>query len=327
VARIDLQSLDAPARKLAFDAALRRFRRSPLGIVVPPSQVLRKRVALPLAAKDNLRQVLAFELNRHTPFQADQAYFDYRLLDEDAKANRLDVQLTVAPRLAVDECLTLLRNWRRTPRAIVAADELAAGGRYANLLPPELRPGIGAGRVWIYAAMTMLALALAIAAFAVPLWQKREVVLVLDRQVKQAKQRTEAIEILRRQLDAASGEYQFLLERKAKRPAVVEVLEEITNLLPDDTWLNQLEIKGGEAIISGATESSARLIRLLEKSDLLEEPSFRSPLVKGRDAGERFQMALRLRDPRAAGKSEATAEAAAKAPAAAPADAGKVKRP
>lgn len=293
--RIDLQALDAPARKLTFDAALRKFRRLPIGLCIPASQVLRRQVTLPMAAKDNLRQVIGFELNRHTPFQAERAYFDYRQTGEDTKSGSLDVQLTVTPRSSADEGLAILRSWHRPPQAIVAADELVGGGHYANLLPPEWRPGIGPTRKLLYAGMALLSILLIVAALAVPLWQKREVAIALDEQAHRAKQRAAVIDTLRQDLGKVSAEYLFLLEKKRQRPAAVVLLEEVTRLLPDDTWLSQLEIKSGEVVISGATNSSASLIRLLEKSTFLEDATYRSPLVKGRDSGERFQLATRIK--------------------------------
>src|SRR5581483_356993 len=46
---------------------------------IRPERTLRRSISLPAAAEDNLRQVLSFEMDRQTPFKADQVYFDYRL--------------------------------------------------------------------------------------------------------------------------------------------------------------------------------------------------------------------------------------------------------
>ena len=45
--------------------------------LIESSKGLRKSMVLPAAAEENLRQVLAFEMDRHTPFKADQVYFDF----------------------------------------------------------------------------------------------------------------------------------------------------------------------------------------------------------------------------------------------------------
>jgi general secretion pathway protein L len=85
VGRVDLAGNDRSAQKLAFVAALGKRRRQALGIVVPRDLVLRKTIVVPEAARDNLAQVVGFELPRHTPFNAEQAYFDHVLYEIDEK--------------------------------------------------------------------------------------------------------------------------------------------------------------------------------------------------------------------------------------------------
>jgi Tfp pilus assembly protein PilN len=66
-------------------------------------------------------------------------------------------------------------------------------------------------------------------------------------------------------------------------------------LLPDDTWLSQLQITGQEIVLNGETGTSLSLVRLLDKSALLEEANFKSPLTKSRNNIERFQLAAKIR--------------------------------
>ena len=54
-------------------------RRRNIVLAVPGNLLLQRKLVLPGAAAANLRQVLAFEMNRRTPFSAEQVYFDYRL--------------------------------------------------------------------------------------------------------------------------------------------------------------------------------------------------------------------------------------------------------
>src|SRR5580765_4978568 len=62
---------------------------------IPLRRTLRRELTLPAAAEDKLRQVLAFEMDRQTPFKADQVYFDYRVVQRDAVAKNLKVELHV----------------------------------------------------------------------------------------------------------------------------------------------------------------------------------------------------------------------------------------
>ncbi len=58
-------------------------------LCIPAERVLQRNLTLPAAAEDNLRQVLAFEMDRQTPFKADQIYFDSRVLGRDASGRNL----------------------------------------------------------------------------------------------------------------------------------------------------------------------------------------------------------------------------------------------
>lgn len=296
--RVDLAGTDAAARRLAFNALLGRTRQLPVALSLAAGQVLRKRLSLPLAARDNLRQVLGFELSRHTPFSADQAWFDYRELQVDAKKGSLEVELTVAARRDVEGATAMLREWGQPPLVVAAMEEVQASPRYANLLPPQLRPSLAPTVALLYGLLALTPLLLLAAALAVPIWQKSQVAEALTRQAAVARREADAVDRLRGELEAVRAEYQFPLERKYRHPAALAVLEEATRILPDGTWVSQLEIKGGEVVMSGETDTSSTLIRLFEGSDLLEEASFRSPLVKGRTNVERFQLAAKLKERR-----------------------------
>src|SRR5450631_1048718 len=45
-----------------------------VAVALPARQILRKELVLPAAVEQNLRQTLAYDLDRHTPFRADQVY-------------------------------------------------------------------------------------------------------------------------------------------------------------------------------------------------------------------------------------------------------------
>ncbi len=85
------------------------------------------------------------------------------------------------------------------------------------------------------------------------------------------------------------------------------LLEEVTRILPDNTWLQQLEIHGADITMQGNTGSSASLIGLFEQAALLENAHFKSPLVKvqvaeaepkltkAQTGEERFQLAAGIK--------------------------------
>ncbi|MDP1644143.1 MAG: PilN domain-containing protein [Thiobacillus sp.] len=299
IGRVNLAAGDAADHKIGFDVLHGKAGAGPVGICLPSAQVLRKEIILPLAAAENLTQVLGFELGRQTPFTADQAYYDQRLLREDRSGNRLHVLLGVASRTVVDEILSRLTDWGVTPHAVVVSDELESAGDCLNLLPPGLRPKPGRAGYWLYAAMAGVTLALFVVLLAIPLWKKREAVIALQPILSLAQQQADAVDALKREQERLLAEYNFPIGHKLATPAKVALLDEVTRILPDNTWLQELDIHGVEISMQGNTSSSAKLIGLFEQSALLENANFKSPLVKVQGGEERFQLAavMKVIDP------------------------------
>lgn len=294
VGQISLADGDEADRKIAFDALIAKASGAPAGLVLPADQVLYKDIELPLAARENLAQVVGFELGRHTPFTADLAYVDFRTLREDLGTQHLTVRIGVVPRGAVDGPLAQLAAYGITPVYAAVKDEIESGGHCFDFLPPHLRPKRSVARLWLYAAMAALTLALFAALLAIPLWQKREVVIALQPIELEARRAAAHVAELRQEQERLAGEYNFPIERKFVTPARLALIEEVTRLLPDDTWLQELDIHGNEITMQGNTRSSAKLIGLFESSRLMADAHFKAPLVKVLGNEERFQLAAAI---------------------------------
>jgi hypothetical protein len=85
---------------------------------------------------------------------------------------------------------------------------------------------------------------------------------------------------------------------------VLQSLEDVTKLLPDDTWLTQFEIKSTakgkephrEILVRGESANAGRLISLLEESKLFEQAAPRSPTTKIQPGpGEIFDLGAQLK--------------------------------
>jgi general secretion pathway protein L len=139
-------------------------------------------------------------------------------------------------------------------------------------------------------------LLLALAALIAPVVIKREAVSQVLPWVEKGKRAAEATDSLRKELESRVAEHNYLLKKKQELPPVVLALEELTRILPDDTWVQQLDIKGTELQIQGETASSSKLIGLFEQSKMFHDAGFRSPLTKGQGASaEHYQLAAELR--------------------------------
>jgi len=285
VARHDLASV-----AIEPDGDAERSRAAEVVYCLPASEVLVRRIDLPVAAQENLREVLAFEMDRQTPFSAGQVYYDFRVVGRDRRRNRLEVKLVVAPRQTVDQELARLDRLGYRPDVVsVAGDDDECVG-VVNLLPPERRSNRrGPGRLNL--ALGAVVVVLLAAVLGLPLVQKEQAIAGLRPQLDAARKEAEAARALREATDTLEAQARFLIEKKRGSLLLLQVLNEATRILPDDTWVQRLEMRGDELQIFGESKGAALLIPLLESSPLFENVRFRSPVTQvPRGEGERFHV-------------------------------------
>src|SRR5208283_3310031 len=274
-----------------------------VAVALGPRQVLRKELVLPAAVEDNLTQTLAYDLDRHTPFRPEQLYFDAVVVGRDAGKKTIRVDWVAALQTVVDDACKQVREWGAVPVAVVPGPP-AAGGTRLNLIPgaARVRPWQW-GRWQVWAPLGVVA-AVAIAAVMVPLVQKRQYAIALIAANAQEAQRAQAADAVRQQLDGMQNDYNYILAKKYAYPSIVHVLDEVTRVLPDDTWLTQFELKTTgrgkdtqrDVYLRGETADAGKLIALLEDSKLVEQAAPRSPTTRIQGAsGEVFDLSARLR--------------------------------
>jgi len=75
----------------------------------------------------------------------------------------------------------------------------------------------------------------------------------------------------------------------------VELLRELTAILPDDTWLDRLQVKGDSVQIIGQSSKASALIGIVESSKLFSGAAFTSPVTTDPRTGkERFMLSARI---------------------------------
>lgn len=266
----------------------------PLALTVPAQSVLRKTLTLPLATEENLRQVLEFQMDQLTPFPAGQVYFGFRLIGRDFDRGQLTVEFLATPRDAIDAAIKSLVISGVVVRAVFAED-LLAEGNLVNLLPLGLGTAPSVLRYGANLWLAALVVLLALSAMALPILVKREAVIQMLPWVDKGKKAAETVDGVRRDLEARVNQYNYLLEKRQENPTVIQTLEELTRVLPDDTWVQTLDIKGKELLIQGETGSSVKLIGLFEHSSIFRDASFRSSLTAGQASKtEHYQLALQI---------------------------------
>ena len=303
IGRVRSDPLDTATQASTVAGLVKKVNLRKVDVVLrlPASQALRKTLNLPLAAEENLRQVLAFEMDRQTPFSSEEVYFDFTVRERDRETGRIKVEMTVVPRSAVDEAIEAAVGWGLHPDVVDVAGTDPDGEPSLNLMPrqpgaPRDQPG-GA----LSLGLAAVAVVLAAVALNVPLERQRDLSEELLRQVAAATSQAHAASASRAEIERSIVDGGALVDRKAGMPTATGILAELTRLMPDDTWISQFQLRDTALQVSGYSADASRLIGLVENSPLFHEAKFRSPVTQDARTGrERFNLSaeVAMRAPR-----------------------------
>ncbi|MFC4765600.1 PilN domain-containing protein [Dyella koreensis] len=295
-------SLDAASQQVALADGLRGVDREDLrlALCLPASAVLRRLLMLPAAARDTLQQVGAFEMDRQTPFRAEQVRYDIRELDTPAPAGRLAAELVAVPRTTLDP---LLARLGQVGIAVDAVDLGVDGGRLGvNLLPAELAPRRSHPRQRLNLALTAACVLLLALVLGQWLHNRESALAQMQTQVETMRAEAQEVGGLRQQLQDNAGAAGFLAARKKSTVSALAVLQDITQRLPITAWLERLTIdNAGQVGFQGQSPQAARLVDALKDSTVISNPNFQGTIQADPSTGkERFYMVAQMRKPTAA---------------------------
>jgi general secretion pathway protein L len=301
--RTNLAGRDVSSRREAFKRLVQDGPSSAgnVWLALAPEEVLVRSVTMPLAAEEAVREAVGFELDRLTPFTAEQVFFDCRMTGRDVPGQRLSLDLAVVPRRLVEQRVAELQELGATVLGVGLPDDLAASATPFNLLPADRRARPAMARSTVVArSLALLTALLALGALLYPLAQKREAVIALQPRVDTAKAGADVADRLAKEIEKLAAEHNYLVAKKQGQYPAVTLIEDLSRLLPDTTWVQQLDIKTGPKIrelqLAGETGSSSQLVEVLEKSGSLANANFKSPLTKGATPNtERFLIAAEVK--------------------------------
>lgn len=265
---------------------------------IPAAHGLLKEIRLPAVAQENLHNVVSFEMDRYTPFTAEQVYYDTRIVETPPDSSQIKVELALVSRPKLDEAFQILSDWGLRPNIVDVPVGDEKEDHYQpnfNLLPPSLRSSKRDLPKILNTALAIVLLGLLLALLIVPIWIKKSYLLELTRDVSEVSQIASEVQTLKKEADNGLRELNFLLEKKRVEPVVVEMLEELTKLIPDNAWLTNLQLKQRRLQIQGQSPGASLLIEAIESSPIFSDTRFVSPVTQDRRTGlERFQIAANV---------------------------------
>ncbi len=248
---------------------------------VPASFVLDRQITLPVAAERDLDRVLQYEMDRLTPFSADEVFSAYHVEARDRARNRLSVRLRVVPRMTVAPYLAMLAQAGLRAASIEMQGETSPG----RAIP--LSREVAGGAVWRRRGAWALATAcvlLAVAAAALPFVRQQHQLHSVEGFIAALRPRVDEAETLRRRIAAAASGVDVIAAQRARVGDALATLAAVTDILPDDTSLTELTLSQRKLGVQGQSAAAARLIAALAADPAIRNPSFAAPVIRN-DAG------------------------------------------
>jgi general secretion pathway protein L len=166
---------------------------------------------------------------------------------------------------------------------------------FINLLPPQERwqPQRGAGAPVYALSATAALLALTLASHA---WIERALYgRVLDRELRRLEVPAQQVRRQNQETSTIETRAAVLEELRAGNWQKLRLLAQLTKLLPDGTWLQELQISEDTVEILGSSNRAADLVPPLENSPYFSQVEFTSPITRDNKNKEVFRIRMRLK--------------------------------
>jgi general secretion pathway protein L len=263
---------------------------SRIEIVLRPTRFLFRPLELPARAADFLDGIVRAQIDRLTPWSATDAVFGCDTPTASG-SEAITTVIAAAPRKLAMGYVEALTGFH--PSAIAILTDATGGGRI-KVFEQRARGTVDPARL-----SRALQLVLAVAAVAATVSsifagyladslsaQESE----LGRQIAQRRA------VLRAGSDGGDRSPLAALERRKYETATsVVVIESLSRLLPDHTYVTELHLAGNKVQIAGITHDAPSLIPLIEQSGHFTRATFYAPTTRSpSDPGERFHIEAQI---------------------------------
>src|SRR3954468_6509089 len=268
------------------------FRGSRVEIDLQPARFLFRPLELPARASDFLDGIVRAQIDRLTPWSAAEAVFGCSAPVPSGAETITTVIAATTRKLALGyvQAVSVFH-----PAAVAVCTEIAErnAGR-VKVFDQKARGRLGGIRLSaaLFAGLG-LAAACALVSLVAAVYMADHLGAQEDELARQISQRRAAIRAA-----GDGGERSpvaALARRKHDTPSSVIVLEALTQVLPDHTYVTELHLAGNKLQIVGITRDAPSLIPLIEQSQHFTRATFYAPTTRSSsDPGERFHIEARI---------------------------------
>jgi len=261
-------------------------------LALRPDRFFFRALELPKRATEFLDGIVREQIDRITPWAASEAAFGWSEPSE-APGDKISVTIAAGPRAQI---APLAQAFGNLGAASVFVSTREGPGQAAIKVFTQS----AAGALEVRQVRRRLAAVLAILVLVAGAAAAADAVIGASLQSRQSdivRRIAERRGILRAGNDAAANSaLAKLARRKNENAADVIVLEALSNVLPDNTYVTELRIEGDRVQIVGITSDAPSLIRLIEQSPHFSRATFFAPTTRApSDPGDRYHIEARIK--------------------------------
>ncbi len=241
------------------------------------ADVLGKTVVLPLAAERELDQALLFEMDRETPFKPDELYWNHRIEAADRQNARLLVRLVLAPKAYLAPLLDLLGQEGVKPVRAEIAD-----GPDAGFWLPLDGDGhsVDRGTSPFVRPLAVCCAVLALGSIVTPFVRQSTAMSKLDQSLATGRAAATEADRLHSEIARLAGSADLVEKEREKVGQPLAVLAAATRVLPDDSYLTEMQLQQRKLTMSGRSAAAARLIGAMSADTEFHNPAFAAPVTR-----------------------------------------------
>jgi len=269
-------------------------RGSSVDLLLRSPRFLFRPLELPRRAGEFLDGIVRAQIDRLTPWTAGEAVFGWTP-PADAANDRIELTIAASSRALVQPYLKAVADLgAASVTVLTAAPEAVPGAAPVRVFEQHARGVLEVDRIrQVLFAVIVLSTVAAVATTAWSVWALDS----LDGEQHELDQKIAARRAaLRTGPEAAATAQRVLERRKRTTPSNVIVIEALSQILPDHTYVTELQIEGDKLQVVGVTRDAAALIGLIEQSPHFEHAAFFAPTTRTPgETGEHFHVEAHIK--------------------------------
>lgn len=117
----------------------------------------------------------------------------------------------------------------------------------------------------------------------------------IDRQIALRKDQVRSVEAIIKEMEDINKEQAQIAAFRHAKPLAIDLLRELTTIIPKNAWLSRVRIAGNQMNLEGYSPSASGLIEILEASKYFQKVEFASPTFRdARQNMDRFQIKMEI---------------------------------